>query len=129
MDVELFAGGKVAQLGACFEEEGEGVFTGEDAAAAHGEVERERVERLGLGADEDIPHKGVGVGCGPEDSGSVGKVGEGGEGAREEQAADNIGISGDDGRNNHLGVKLLQLVHGGAFVGEECQSGEASMQR
>ena len=115
-------------MGACFEEEGEGVFTGKDAVAAHGEVERERVERLGLGADEGIPHKGVGVGCGLEDSGSVGKVGEGGEGAGEEQAADSIGISGDDGGNNHLGVKLLQLVHGGAFVREDCQSGEDSMQ-
>lgn len=68
VDVELFAGWEVAQLGACFEEEGEGVFAGEDSVAAHGEVDRERVECVGLGADEGVPHEGVGVGCGMEDS-------------------------------------------------------------
>lgn len=128
VDVELFARWEVAQFGACFEEEGEGVFTGENSVAAHGEVERERVERIGLGADEGVPHKGVGVGCGMEDSGSVGEVGEGGEGAGGEQAADGEGIGSDDGGNDHLGVKLLELVQGGAVVGEECQSGEASKQ-
>lgn len=58
----------------------------------------------------------------------MGEVSEGREGAGGEQAADGEGIGGDDGGNDHLAVKLLELVHGGAFVGEECESGEASKQ-
>ncbi|RDX79359.1 hypothetical protein CR513_40227, partial [Mucuna pruriens] len=108
------------------DEEGEGVFAGGDAGSAHGEVEGERVGRVGMGANEGVPHEGVGAGGEAEDSGSVGEVAEGGEGAGGEQAADGEGVGGGDGGNHHLSVNLLQLLQGGAFVGEECQRGEAS---
>jgi len=110
MYMDLLGSCERAHTSACLEEEGEGVLAGEDVASAHGYVEGERVGRVGLGADEGVPHEGVGTRGGVEDSESEGEVAEGGEGAREEQAARGEGVGGDDGGDDHLGMDLLQLV-------------------
>lgn len=96
------------------------MFTRENSVSAHGDVERERVRRVGLGAYEGVPHEGVGARGGVEDSGSMGEVGGGGEGAGGEEATDGEGVGSSDGGDDHVGVELLEVVEGGAFVGEEC---------
>lgn len=82
VDVDLFTTREGGTVTACvFEEEGEGVFTGQGAESAHGDVKGESVDGFGSGgADKGVPHEGVGSVCGGEDSRSVGEVTEGGKG-------------------------------------------------
>lgn len=107
-------------MGASFEEEGEGVFAGEDAVFAHGDVEGERVGRVGLGAYEGVPHECVGARGGVEDSGSVREVTGGGEGAGREEAAEGEEVGGGDGGDDHVSVELFEVVEGRAIVGDVC---------
>lgn len=121
LGMDLPAGGKGVAVDAALEQEGEGVPAGGDPHGLHLHVEIDGVGRrgaVGEGADEGVPHEGVGFSRLLEEGQRVTHVAGRGEGGEGDETAGSVVVV-DAGADYHLRVDLLQLPHGGAAVGEE----------
>lgn len=121
MCLDLLGDGERMDVDARFEDEGEGVLARRQAERFHLDVEVDGVGwggGLGEGADEGVPHEGVGVGGAGEDGDGVVEGAGGGESGEGDEAAGCVVVVGTAG-DDHLGVDLEELLHGGAAVGEE----------
>lgn len=121
MSVDLPRDGGGGETSAGLEEERKGVLAGRGANLQHLREEGDGSGGRGgsgEGADEGVPHEGVGEGGGAEEAEGVGKVAGRGEGSEGKEAACGV-VVGNAGGDDHLGMHLFELTHGSAAVGQE----------